>query len=69
MDTGKKFIVGAVLLALLGLGALTGLSLPNGLHGSAVPVAMADGDSCDTVPPPPGLECPVNPTPTPTPKQ
>ena len=68
MDTGKKFIVGAVLLALLGLGALTGMSLPNGFAISAVPVAQAE-DGCDGNPPPPGLECPPFPTPTPTPKQ
>jgi hypothetical protein len=66
MNTAKKIIVGAMLLALLALGALTGLSLPNGMSISAVPVARAD--ESDNNPPPPFIDC-LNPTPTPTPKQ
>jgi hypothetical protein len=65
MTRGKKIVAGAVLLLLLGLGALGGLGFPGAATGSSIPVAMADG--CDSVPPPPGLECPPPPTPTPTP--
>jgi hypothetical protein len=65
MTTGKKLVVGAVLLALLGLGALAGVGVPGGPPGSAVPVARADGCEGGN-PPPPGLDCPA-PTPTPTP--
>jgi hypothetical protein len=66
MKLGKKLVVGAVLLVLLGLGALTGLHLPTNSTVGAVPAALADG--CDSNPPPPGLECPSQPTPTPTPR-
>jgi hypothetical protein len=64
MTTFKKVLIGMSLLAMLLLGALggVGLSLPG--YNPAVPAAHADG--CDSVPPPPGLDCP--PTPTPTPK-
>jgi hypothetical protein len=65
MKLGKKFVVGAVLLVLLGLGALTGLPLSNGGPAGAVPVALAA--DCDGNPPPPALDCPPIPTPTPTP--
>ena len=64
MKIGKKLVVGALVLLMLGLGALTGLSVPGGPHAGAVPVARAD-DPCDANPPPPGLDCPA---PTPTPK-
>jgi hypothetical protein len=63
MKLGKKLIAGAVLPALLSLGALTGLHLPNGAPTAGVPAALADG--CDNNPPPPGLDCPPTPTPTP----
>ncbi len=66
MKLGKKIVAGAVLLLLLGLGALGGLGFPGTSPGSSIPVALAGG--CDGGnPPPPGLECPDPPTPTPTP--
>lgn len=64
MKRGKKLVVGAVVLLILGLSALTGLSFPGSPPGGAVPVARAD-DPCDANPPPPSLDCPA---PTPTPK-
>ncbi len=65
MKLGKKIVVGAVLLLLLSAGMLGGLGASGSSHGGSIPVAMADG--CDSVPPPPGLDCPPEPTPTPTP--
>jgi hypothetical protein len=67
MATLKKWLIGAALLLMLGAGALVGLGLPQTLPGAG-PVAVAHADGCDGAPPPPGLDCPGNPTPTPTPR-
>lgn len=60
----KQVAGGAVLMALLILGALFGLGLPSANGTSAVPAAYADG--CDNYLPPPFLDCLDTPTPTPT---
>jgi hypothetical protein len=60
-----RLVLGAVLLALLTLGALFGNAVTGAVPGLQVSIPVAHAD-CDTNPPPPGLNCP-QPTPTPTP--
>ena len=70
MKTVKKWLLGVGLALMLALGALAAVGLPQTHHGSGpVPIAYADGEECDGVPPPPGVDCPGAPTPTPTPPQ
>jgi hypothetical protein len=66
MSSLKKVLVGIVLALMLMLGLLgeNGLVLP----GDSPTVPAVHAADCDSVPPPPGLDCPVQPTPTPTPQ-
>jgi hypothetical protein len=61
----KKMVLGAVLLSLLGLGALFGSAVSAPILGVGGWASVAHADGCDTFPPQPGLDCPPAPTPTP----
>jgi len=65
MSRLKKVLVGMVLALMLMLAMLgeTGLVL----SGDSPTVPVVHAADCDSVPPPPGLDCPVQPTQTPTP--
>jgi hypothetical protein len=68
MTKAKKLVLGVALFLGLGFGAVTGFGVPAfSLLGGPVPVAHADGDSCDSIPPPPFINCAPTPTPTPPP--
>lgn len=62
----KKLVIGGASLLALALGALTGLGA-SALPGSSGSVPVAHASGCDDFPPPPSLDCPATPTPTPPP--